>query len=616
MDERAHKLCSKYEDIVCARSNYYFMWCTSYVVLHLAHSPEQDFCSVECFCPMFELLTAEAQKVLKNDLGVGDAKLSWEYPRELDHGDLALNSALQLAKQLGKKPREIAQILADALAACEGVAKTDVAGPGFVNVWLTPGLLLQSLGEVKSSHGPKKKRKGEQPVIVEYSQPNIAKPLGIHHILSTVIGQVITNLYRHEGYPTVAINHLGDWGTQFGKMSVAMRKWGEKPVKECTLSDFLALYVRFHEEVEKDPSLDDEAREEFRKLEQGDKTLTAFWKQVVKTTMKEVEAVYKRLGVSFDHVHGESFYQDKMAPILEEGMAKKVFIEGEKGALIAVFPEESNLPPAIVLKGDKSTIYHTRDLATIRYRIDEWKPQSILYVVDVAQTLYFQQLFAMVKQLGWELPQLEHVVIGRMRFADRSMSTRKGNILRLQEVLDEAVARAQKIIEDRGDSIQTDDPAVLAEMMGTGAVVYGILSQNRKMDLVFDWDKMLSFEGNSAPYIQYTHARACSVLRKAGVEKVQYPTGIGALSDAERTLARTLLLYPSTLEEARSTHMPHKLANYLYQLCQDFNAFYNNEPIAQAEEPARSFRLAVTSHVIDALRVGSAILTLRLPERM
>ncbi|NOS67076.1 MAG: arginine--tRNA ligase [Candidatus Peribacteraceae bacterium] len=562
-------------------------------------------------------LTEKANAVVKQHFSGVDLNAVWTVPKESSFGDASLSLPLQLASKLKQKPRDVAQIFVDALTGADGIEKVEIAGAGYVNVWLTPAGLLRELSQTREACVPAVKREKERPVIVEYSQPNIAKPLGIHHILSTVVGQTISNLYRHLGYSTVAINHLGDWGTQFGKLAVAVEKWGKKPVEKMTLGDFLELYVRFHDEVEKDETLEDAARAAFRKLEEKDPALTQFWQIVVKTTMREVEAVYERLGIHFDHVHGESFYQEKMQTILDEGKKKGVFIEGEKGALIAMFPEKTGMPPAIVLKGDGSTIYHTRDLATIRYRIDTWHPQSLLYVVDVAQQLYFQQLFDMVRQLGWELPLLEHVVLGRMRFADRSMSTRKGNILRLQEVLDEAVTRAQKIIDERGDSIQTDDPRALAEMMGTGAVVYGIVSQNRKMDLIFDWDKMLSFEGNSAPYLQYTYARAKSVLRKAGAEgESEMPQVIAALTERERILIRTLLQFAAVLEDARSSHMPHTLANYLFGLCQDFNAFYNVDPIVSAAEPQRALRLALTSMTARVLKTGAEILTLRVPERM
>lgn len=562
---------------------------------------------------MFSTLTEAAKTVLAEKFSAKDISVSWERPQDASHGDIATPVAMQVGKKAGVNPRDVAEALVRALSGHDDIEKVEIAGPGFVNIWLTPDALVSALGETRKACAAKVKN-GEPPVIVEYSQPNIAKPLGVHHILSTVIGQSVANIYRHQGFDTISINHLGDWGTQFGKLAVALEQWGEKSIDECSLDDLLSLYVKFHEEVENDSSLEDRGREAFRKLEEGDADLRAFWQSVVDITMKEMESLYERLHVSFDHTHGESFYEDKMQKIIDEGKEKGVFVEGEQGALIVEFSEESNLPPAIVVKADGATIYLTRDLATIDYRLSTWNPQSILYVVDVAQSLYFRQLFATVEKLGWNLPHLEHVVFGRMRFADKSMSTRKGNILKLEDVLDEAENRASKVIEEHGDKIQTDDPKHLATMMGQGAVVYGVLSQNRKMDMVFDWEKALSFEGNSAPYLQYTHARARSVVEKAG--DVSDEKSIDTLSEKERQLLNTLLQFDRVLEEARKNAMPHVLANYLYALCQDYNSFYNDEPILKAEEPVRSFRVHLTELTATVLKSGAELLTISVPDRM
>ncbi|MBP9774147.1 MAG: arginine--tRNA ligase [Candidatus Peribacteraceae bacterium] len=552
--------------------------------------------------------------ILKKKFDVSTS-VSFDIPRESGRGDLTSNIALQLAKQVGKSPRDIAQMLIDELGTIKGVKSMEIAGPGYVNIHLETAELTASLPDIMKDAKPKSIRKKEKPVIVEYSQPNIAKPLGVHHLLTTIIGQVITNLYRYSGYNTIAINHLGDWGTQFGKLYVAFEKWGTKDVSDCTLDDLLALYVKFHEEVEKNPELENEGRAAFAKLEQGDKKLQAFWQEVVKITMASMEKLYSQLSVSFDFTHGESFYRDKMEPIIEEGKKKKVFKTGEEGALIAEFPEASKLPPAIVMKGDGATIYMTRDLATVQFRVQKWQPAEILYVVDVAQSLYFQQLFAIVHQLGWDLPNLEHVVFGRMRFADRSMSTRKGNILKLEDVLTEAVERADKLIAEKESEVVGEEKKELAKMIGIGSVIYGVLSQNRKMDMVFDWSKVLSFEGNSAPYVQYTHTRAMSVLRKADkkVGKISYA---GELTEKERALIHLLLQFSDTVESARADRMPHKLCTYLYELCQAFNAFYNSEPILKADGALRDFRLSLTQTSASLIKTGAEILTLRVPDRM
>lgn len=564
---------------------------------------------------ILERLSSLATATLKT-AGATDGEVLWESPPDFRHGDFTTSAALRFGKQLGKSPKDLAQSMVDAVAADADVLKAEIAGAGYVNVWLKPKALLSLLPSTAAVLSAAQQRK-EPPVIIEYSGPNIAKPLGIHHILGTVIGQALVNVYRHGGTPVVAWNYIGDWGTQFGKLAVAIEKWAPgATVKGSSLEDLLALYVRFHDEAEKNAALEDEARAAFAKLEQGDAVLKAFWSDVVAITKASLQDLYKRLHVSFDVDLGESFYSDKMAPVLEEGKKKGVFKEGKEGALIVEFPEELGYPPYLVQKGDGATLYSTRDIAQMRYRTDTYKPAAILICTDIAQKLHFEQLAATCAQLGWKLPPFENVLFGRMRFADKSMSTRKGNILRLQEVLDEAVERAASVIAERGESIQTEDPKDLAEMMGVGALVYGILSQNRKMDLVFDWEKMLSFDGNSAPYLMYTHARARSVLRKAQEGAVSVPADVPALEDGERALVGMLLKFPSVLDDVRRDHLPHKLANYLFALCQEMNGFYNSFPILQSEGAVRHLRLSIVSLTADVLRTGASLLTLRLPDAM
>lgn len=566
---------------------------------------------------MVEGLELAAQKILEELGGIKGIPCAWVRPPSPDFGDLSTAVALQVAKDVRRKPMEVAKEIAEKLKGHGDVERVEVKEPGYINIFLTPEALLREVKSTRASCVAKVPRSSDPPVVVDYSSPNIAKPLGIHHILSTVIGQVIANLYRHLGFNVVTVNHIGDWGTQFGQLFIAFKRWGEKPLERSSVDDLLHLYVRFHDEVESNRELEERAREAFRKLEEGEPEIREFWKKVVEISMKEIERIYERLHVHLEYVHGESFYEGTMQPIVEEGKKKGVFKVGERNALITEFPPESKMPLALILKADGSTIYHTRDLATLRYRIDTWHPQICLYVVDSAQKLYFRQLFAIVGQLRWDLPHLEHVYFGRMRFQDSRMSTREGKVLKLQEVLDEAVRRAQALIEEHKKDIQTNDPKELAEMMGVGAVAYGVLSQNRKMDIVFDWDRFLNLEGNSAPYLQYTHARARSVIRKAEVKgDVSPPSSVRMLSDLERRLLRVLLEFSLVLERARQDHMPHILANYLFELAQAYNAFYNTEPILKAQEPQRSLRLFLTDLTASVLKVGAEILTLRVPERM
>ncbi len=561
-------------------------------------------------------LTTKAQGILRDAYKVADVSIIWVRPQDKAHGDLATPIALQVAKLVSKPPLEIAKAIVKDLQGLEGVKRAEVAGAGYVNIWLTPAVLLNALEDVPAACSPTATRKDEAPVIVEYSQPNIAKPLGAHHLMTTLIGQSIANLYQHLGYPVIKWNYIGDWGTQFGKLAVAHERWGTKETaKDYSIDELLELYVRFHNEAESDPSLEDEGRTAFKKLEKGDDELRQFWMDVVSVTKKALESLYERMHVSFDLDLGESFYEDKMDKILTDGKSKGVFAEGENGALIVSFADDK-YPPYLVQKSDGATLYSTRDIAQMRYRIDTYHPQSINIVTDVAQKLHFEQLVETCRLLDWELPEFENVLTGRMQFIDKSMSTRKGNILNLKQVLDEAVARARKVIDEHGEEVQTDDPDALAEMMGTGAVAYGILSQNRKQNIVFDWDTALSFDGNSAPYLQYTHARAQSVLRKSGVEKIEIPKNVTELTERERILVGELCTFPTTLEKARDERMPHVLTNYLFSLCQEYNTFYNAEPILKADEPQRSLRLALTSLTASVLKAGAEILTIRVPDRM
>ncbi len=563
---------------------------------------------------MFSSLSTTVSNALSSEYGTADISVSWERPQDSAHGDIATPVALQIAKKAGKSPKEIAEFVVAALQTESDIEKAEVAGPGYINIWLTPTALVAALGSTSQACNPKDKRE-EAPVIIEYSQPNIAKPLGAHHLLTTLIGQSIANINEHLGYKTIKWNYMGDWGTQFGKLSVAVEKWGDgRDASQYSIDELLELYVKFHEEVQENPALDEEARAAFKSMEDGDVELRAFWEAVVATTKAALGNIYSKLHVSFDLDLSESFYEDKMSKIIDEGKKNNVFVEGEGGSLIVQFPEETNMPPYLVQKGDGATLYSTRDIAQMRYRIDTYKPQEILIVTDIAQKLHFEQFENTCNQLKWDLPSFENVLTGRMRFADKSMSTRKGNVLKLEEILQEAVERADKKIAEHGDSIQSDDAGQLAQMMGIGSVAYGILSQNRKQDIVFDWEKMLSFEGNSAPYLQYTHARARSVVQKAGgVTKLQ---PVDSLSEKERGLLNTLLKFERVLEESRKAHMPHIVANYIFELCQSFNTFYNDEPILKADEPARSFRVYLTDLTANVLKTGATLLTISVPDRM
>lgn len=541
---------------------------------------------------------------------------------EENFGDYSTNIALILGKEFGQNPREIASEIIKSIPENDIISKTEIAGPGFINIFVKPSWLISELKRILNqgeNYGKSDFGKGKK-VIVEYSQPNIAKPLGVHHLLSTIIGQSLYNCYKTLGYHVLSINYIGDWGTQFGKLIVAYKKWGDRSmVEKNPIDEFLKLYVRFHEEAEKDSALEDEARKTFLKLEQGDKEALQLWQWCVEESMKEVQKTYDFLsGIHFDLIQGESFFRDKMDDILDEGKKKKIFVRGEGGSLIVEFSEEK-YPPFLVQKSDGATLYSTRDFAALKYRIQTYGPEKILYVVDSAQSLYFQQLFEAARRFEWGGAQAVHVAFGRMRFKDMKMSTRKGNIVRLDEVLMEGIERAYAIVNEKNADLNEDEKKAIAQKVGIGAVKYSILSQNRMTDIVFDWDKMLALEGNSAPYLQYTYARYRSILRKgkeAGII-IDHDFLFNEQWKYELLLLRKMVIFLETINQAAAMYKPNLLATYLYELTQVCNSFYTNCPVLQAEnESLRNFRLALIEATATILKNGLTLLGIEAPEQM
>lgn len=508
-----------------------------------------------------------------------------EYPKNSSHGDYSCNAALALSKELKKPPQEIAKDIIAKLPENSLIEKTEIAGPGFINIFLSKEALqenLQTILKEKDSF-PQSQEKSET-VIVEFSAPNIAKPLGVHHLLSTIIGQSLYNIYTQLNYNAISINHVGDWGTQFGKLIYAYKTWGDKAtVQKDPIAELLKLYVKFHDEAEKDESIEDKGRHEFKIFEEGDKENRELWQWIVDESLKEIQTTYDKLGgIHFDHVQGESFYEDKTAAVLEEGKKLNILKEGNDGAYIVEY-EDENMAPLVVQKKDGATLYSTRDLATVKYRIDTFKPAKVLYVVDIAQTLYFKQLFEAAERYPWDKTELVHVWFGRMHLQDGKASTRKGNVVLLNDVLDEAVKRAEKIIAEKNPDLKNKEE--VARALGIGAVKYSVLSQNRTTDITFDWDRMLSLEGNSAPYLQYSYARAKSILRKESNKD--------AMPDPQDTEQKTRALisflpkYQEILHNAAKEYKPNILSNYLYELAQKFNSFYNGVPVLRADSQAK-----------------------------
>jgi len=547
-------------------------------------------------------------------------KVGIEYPSDEAHGDYASNIALQITKELKKAPQEIAKEIIENLEKGDLIEKAEVAGPGFINIYLSQKYLKEeSMKALKEDYG--KSQVGDNKnLIVEYSAPNIAKPLGVHHLLSTIIGQSLYNIFKELGFNAISVNHIGDWGTQFGKLIYAYKKWGNKEATEkAPIEELLKLYVKFHDEAEKDEKLDDEGRNEFKKFEEGDKENRELWEWFVEESMKAINKTYDKIGgIHFDKTQGESFYEDKMAPVLEEGKEKGIFVEGEEGSYIVEY-EDENMPPFVVQKKDGATLYSTRDLATIKYRIDTWNPEKIIYVVDVAQSLHFKQLYDAASRFDWYDDQATHVVFGRMHMKEGKMSTRKGNVILLEEVLDEAIKRAGEIIKEKNSDLENKEE--VARVVGIGAVKYNILSQNRITDITFDWDTMLSLDGNSAPYLQYTYARAKSILRKAKESQqseIIETTTENDIKIAGKTasLLRTFPKFKESLTKAAEEYKPNILTNYLFNLAQKFNSFYNSVPVLRAKKEDQEARLEIVEASSQILKKGLSLLGVEVVEEM
>lgn len=570
----------------------------------------------------FKVLLVEAAQKAFPELGADEllCLIKVEEPRDVKHGEFACGVAMKLAKRLEKSPQAVAEAILAQLPEDYRLAGAEFVAPGFINLKLSTAFLQESLKSLES--GFSVERSGavsgaltDRPVIVEYPSTNAAKHMGVHHIITTFLGDALANLFVFMGHEVIRINHLGDWGTHFGKLIYAIETWGDKATIEAHPTDECArLYVKFHEEAEKAPELEDKARAIFRALEEGDEERLALWKWIVQISIDDLQKIFKRLGVGLDYTMGESFYLKMADEVLQDGIKKGAFVKGEGGALI--FPMGKDATPALIQKSDGTTLYLTRDVATVKYRVETWHPQAILYVVDVAQSLHFVQDFAIARALGYaEDTSLEHIVFGRMSFADRAMSTRKGNILKLTDILDEAVKRAGELAGQKGSELPREELYALAETVGVASVKYGILSQDRIKDIVFDWDKIISLEGNSAPYLLYSYARARGIVVKVGDLPL---SGLPKLTEeAELAMVRRMVKFPEALERALIERKPHLVSTALYELCQEFNRFYGSVSVANAgTELEKRARLGIVTAFLSILKSGLAILGIPVLERM
>ena len=548
---------------------------------------------------------------------IDEAELSSyiEIPPDRSMGDYAF-PCFRLAKAMRKAPPAIAEELRAGITLPSSITKAEVKG-GYLNFFedragAASATIKRVLAEGEN-YGHSDEGSGKN-VCVEFSSINIAKPFHIGHLPSTAIGNSLNRIYKALGYNTIAINHLGDWGTQFGKMIVAYKKWGGgKPIEESTVRELVKLYVRFHEEAEKDESLNDEARAWFRKIEQGDSEAVDLWQRMKTLTLKEVGEVYKLLGVEFDSYAGESFYEDKMQAVIDELDAKGL-LKTDKGAKI-VDLSEYNMPPCIIVKSDGATLYATRDLAAAIYRKKTYDFVKSVYVVAYQQNLHFQQFFKVLELMGYDwVKDCVHVNFGMVSMEEGTLSTRHGNVVYLEDVLNASIEKTLEIIKEKSPGLEDKEAA--ARAVGVGAVVWGILYNSRIKDTSFSWKKMLNFDGETGPYAQYTHARCCSVLRKAGGYDEADIDCTLLSGEAETALVKAIAAFPDTVKAAAEKYEPYLIARAAIEICSRFNKFYYDCRIMDDDMHIRNARLALTDAARICIKNALYLVGLEAPERM
>ena len=532
-------------------------------------------------------------------------------------GDFQSNFAMVNSKIIKENPRAIAENIVKNLVANEAIEKIEIAGPGFLNIFLKESFLSNFIKKINEEKYEFPNLNTEGEVIIDYSSPNIAKRMHIGHLRSTIIGDSIKRIYRYLGFNVIADNHIGDWGTQFGKLIIGYRRWlNEAAYKENPIEELERVYVEYNNQLEEHPELEDEARVELKKLQDGDEENYRLWQEFIKVSLEEYEKLYSRMGITFDTYYGESFYHDLMPGVVSELVEKNIAVE-DQGAKVVFFSEDTKLNPCIIQKKDGAFLYATSDIATIKYKLDNYNVNKLIYITDERQQDHFKQFFKITDMLGWEVEK-QHIWFGIMRFADGVFSTRKGNVIRLEELLDEGKRRAYEITNEKNPTLSEEEKQNIAEVVGVGAIKYADLSQNRQTAVIFEWDKILSFEGNTAPYLQYSYARIKSIIRKAKEQgkELNGDTELTITDKSERNLALHLTQFSIMVLKAAESCRPNLVADYLFELSKKFNNFYNSCPILNQDEKILYSRLLLAQKTSSVLKEGLNLLGIDTLERM
>lgn len=549
-------------------------------------------------------------------LDASDVAAAFEIPPNPEMGDLAF-PCFPLARVMRKAPPVIATELAEKFPESEFIEKVNAVG-GYLNIFYSKAeFAKESLGEIfEKGEDYGKSDMGEgKTVLVEFSSPNIAKPFHIGHLFSTAVGNSLDKIYSFLGYKTEKINHLGDWGTQFGKLISAYKRWGDPSVIEKDpIKELLKIYVKFHDEAKEHPELEDEAREYFRLLESGDEETTKLWKYFREISLLEFKKVYDMLNITFDSYNGESFYSDKMDEVVQMLKDKNLLVESE-GAMVVDLSEEA-MPPCMILKSNGTTIYATRDLAAAIYRHRTYDFYKNIYVVGTPQALHFKQIFAVLKKLcGDWADDCVHVGFGLVKFPDKKLSTRDGDVVFLEDVLNESISKTLGIIKENSPELENAEN--VAEKVGIGAILYTFLKNNREKDIVFSWDTMLDFEGESGPYVQYSYARGKSILRRSNIDTNGADFSL-LTSDTEYELIKQLSKYGDAVKAAADKNEPFYVNRYVTSVAKLFNKFYNSNPILKSDVPddVKKARLALVYASTLVIKSALGLLGIETVEKM
>jgi len=575
----------------------------------------------------FNKFEQECRRILFNY--IDEEKIKLEKPKEL--ADLALPCFL-----VSKHPNEFAFQLQEKiekkLTPKSLILKVKAIGP-YLNFYINYSVFNKIVikDALDKKYGSKKSL-GKR-IVIDYSSPNIAKPMNIGHLRSTIIGQSLYNILSYQGYRCIGDNHLGDWGTQFGKLICAYKRWGNaRDIKAKGIEEMLRLYVKFHEEAEKENSgivntteqektekisLDDEARKNvfslenearswFKKLEDGNKEAKKIWNLFYKISRNEFSKTYKRLGIKFDYTLGESFYVKETKKLIYELLSKNIAKKEQGAVIIPGFQ-----PPLIIQKSDEATTYGARELATIKYRISKFKPEKIIWVTGNEQRLYFQQVFDACDKIFQDHPQLIHVDFGLVSLPEGRLSTREGRVIFLDDVINQTVDLAKKTIEEKNPTLKNKEK--VAEKVALGAIKYNDLSRDRIKNIAFDWDEMLRFEGDTGPYLQYTYARACSITKKSKYSGKTFNANI-LNKESETRIIKKLSLFPLAIENAAINYKPHVVANYLFELATLFNEFYHSLQVIGSKYEKE--RIALTKAFINVMKIGLGLLGIEAVEEM